>query len=365
MVGAAGELELPEGLETVNRPRPKSWWARWTHSNPEIARDSSSISFAQRTLRRAARRVALVLFLALLSVTAFGDGSVERQSWSGTVSSIQRVTAPPSPGRFLDGRSLHRELGTDVAASAPNGFRSSARLARPAAAGSHHVSMYHVPVLMYHRIAPPSERGHDLPDLVLDPKRFGAQLAALKADGWRTITSGELAAAMEAGFPVPSKTFIITVDDGHDDGYTHAFPILRRYGFVATFFVITSRLDRSGWLTWAELSQMQAAGMEIGNHTLSHVNEAGYSRVETDAQVTGAQAAISTHLGVAPVSFAYPYGRTPANLITSVESSGIKVAYTTARGAIETHRTAYLLPRLRVSATTGGSGILWLVRRYG
>jgi peptidoglycan/xylan/chitin deacetylase (PgdA/CDA1 family) len=170
---------------------------------------------------------------------------------------------------------------------------------------------------------------------------------------------------MTAGAPIPGKTFVITIDDGHVDGYTHAFPILKKHRLVATFFVITSRLDRSGWLTWAELSEMQTDGMEIGNHTVSHVSEAGFSRVQTDSQVRGAQVAIAAHLGVMPISFAYPYGETPANLVASVEASGIAVAYTTASGATETLRTAHLPPRVRVSATTTASGIRWLARRFG
>jgi peptidoglycan/xylan/chitin deacetylase (PgdA/CDA1 family) len=306
-----------------------------------------------------------VPLLALLALAAFGDVPFGRESSSVTASSTQRPTAPPASGRLLDDRALHPTLGADVAATAPDSVQSLPAPASPEAAGSRPASTYHVPVLMYHRIAPPSERGHDLPDLVVDPKRFDAQLAALKAHGWRTITSAELAAAMEARVPIPTKTFVITVDDGHADGYTHAFPILTRYGFVATFFVITSRLDRPGWLTWAELGEMQAAGMEIGNHTVSHVSEAGYSRAQTNQQVMGAQAAISRHLGVTPISFAYPYGRMPANLIASVEASGIKVAYTTAGGLTETLGTAYFLPRLRISATTNVSGILWLVQRHG
>lgn len=365
MEAATGKLELPEGLETVYWPRPKGSWAPCTHSGLGIARDTSGRPSAKGPLRRGARRVAPVPLLALLALAAFGDVPFGRESSSVTVSSTQRPTAPPASGRLLDGPAFHAALGADVAATAPDSVPSLTAPASPEAGGSLPVSTYHVPVLMYHRIAPPSERGNDLPDLVVDPKRFDAQLAALKADGWRTITSGQLAVAMEAHVPVPRKTFVITVDDGHADGYTHAFPILVRYGFVATFFVITSRLDRPGWLTWAELGEMQAAGMEIGNHTVSHVSEAGYSRRQTDAQVMGAQAAVSTHLGVKPISFAYPYGRMPTNLIASVEASGIKVAYTTARGATETLRTAYLLPRMRVSATTGVSGILWLVQRYG
>ena len=316
-------------------------------------------------LRRMARRAVLVPLVGLLALAVFADGPFKRDWSSDPVASIHHLTAPPASGRRVDRQSFDAKPGSHTADSATNpaqSFPAPANL-RPARSGP--VSTYHVPVLMYHRIAPPSERGHDLRDLVLDPRRFEAQLAALRAHGWRTITSGELAAAIDTREPVPGKTFVITIDDGHADGYTHALPILARYGFVATFFVITGRIDRPGWLTWAELGEMQAAGMEIGNHTVSHVSEAGYSRAQTDAQVAGAQSAISTHLGAIPISFAYPYGRTPVNLIASLRAAGIKVAFTTAGGATETRRTAYLLPRLRVSATTDASGVLWLVRRYG
>jgi peptidoglycan/xylan/chitin deacetylase (PgdA/CDA1 family) len=232
----------------------------------------------------------------------------------------------------------------------------------PAVAGP--ARRYHVPVLMYHRIAPASERGRDMPDLVLDPRVFDAQLTALEAQGWRTITSAQLAAAVRADLQLPARTFVITLDDGRDDGYTHAFPILLQHGFVATFFVITGRVNERHYLTWPELSDMQAAGMEIGNHTVDHLDEARYTRPQTDRQVTGAQAAIERNLGMPAVSFAYPYGRMPANLIASVKASGLQVAYTTVGGADETAATAYLWPRLRIHATTTAAGILWLMRPY-
>ena len=362
MKAATDELGLLDGLETVYRSRPACSWAPSAHPAPGIARSSSGRPFP---LRRAGRRFALVPLLAVLALAAPGDGQFGGESLGHTAPSTERPTAPSASGRLLDAGAFSDAVGADVRGTAR---RTLPRLTAPAsdvAASSPLVSTYHVPVLMYHRIATRSERGHDLPDLVVDPKRFDAQLAALRADGWRTITSGELAAAMRTRVPIPRKTFVITIDDGHADGYTHAFPILTRHGFVATFFVVTSRLDRSGWLTWAELSEMQTAGMEIGNHTVSHVSEAGFSKVQTDAQVMGAQVAIAAHLGVMPISFAYPYGDTPANLVASVEASGTKVAYTTAGGATETLRMAYLLPRVRVSATTTASGILWLVRRYG
>ena len=136
-------------------------------------------------------------------------------------------------------------------------------------------------------------------------------------------------------------------------------------GFVATFFVITARVGRSHDLTWAEMKEMQAAGMEIGNHTVSHLDETKYSRARTDAQVQGAQHAIETNLGVTPVSFAYPSGSTPTNLVASVRASGIEVAYTTVRGAQETLGTAYLLPRIRINRTTVAANLVVFLDRYG
>ena len=224
---------------------------------------------------------------------------------------------------------------------------------------------YHVPVLMYHRIAPASERGNDLADLVLDPRVFDAQLAALEAHGWRTITSGQLARAVAANDEVPARTFVITLDDGREDGYTHAFPILQKHGFVATFFVITGRVNERRYLTWTEMNDMQAAGMEIGNHTVSHLDETRFTRSQADRQVMGAQDAIERNLGVPAVSFAYPSGRMPANLVASVKASRLQVAYTTIGGADETAATAYFWPRIRIHPTTTAAGILWLVDRYG
>ena len=109
---------------------------------------------------------------------------------------------------------------------------------------------------------------------------------------------------------------------------------------------------------------MQAAGIEIGNHTVSHLDEARYSRSHADLQVSGAQAAIRRHVGMLADSFAYPFGRMPANLVTSVMASGLKVAYSNVGGADETAATAYFWPRIRIPSKTTAAGILWLVNPY-
>lgn len=318
---------------------------------------------------RRARPTLLAVFLVLSELTLSACGATISPVGTAPAPSPTPVTVasqapvaslaavlPPSP------KPLPSTAPSGIAGPLPTGRGDIARCATDDSNGT--VTAYHVPVLMYHRIEPTSERGHDPVDLVVDPQVFEAQLAALKARGWNTITSAQLAATMRAGCSAPPKTFVVTLDDGHQDGYTHAFPILEKYGFVATFFIITNRIGRPRYLTWSEMLEMQAAGMEIGSHTVSHVDEATYSRLQTDAQVIGAQRTIELQLQRRPVSFAYPYGLTPTNLVASVKASAIEVAYTTDRGAAELLANAYLLPRIRIVPTTHATNLVRFLDRY-
>jgi peptidoglycan/xylan/chitin deacetylase (PgdA/CDA1 family) len=164
---------------------------------------------------------------------------------------------------------------------------------------------------------------------------------------------------MAAGQAIGYKSFVITFDDGRADGYTHAFPLLQKYGFVATFFVITDRVGASSTISWAHLKAMQAAGMEIGNHTASHVEST--VRTQTDAQVAGAQQAILTNTSVASQTLAYPFGFTSPNLVASVKAAGIKIAFTTVAGTQESWATRLLLPRVRIQPTTTASKLVSLL----
>ena len=207
--------------------------------------------------------------------------------------------------------------------------------------------VYHVPVLMYHRIArAPADA--IWPSLFVNPTKFAAQMAVLDDAGWETITAAQLAAAVAAGDTIPRKTFVITFDDGTVDGYENALPILQEHGFVATFYVITHKVGREKYFSVEQVQALALAGMEIGNHTSLHVFDPLANRSETDALVRDAQAAIELWTGVRPTTFAYPYGYQSANLIASVRSAGIQIAFTTQWGARETTDSSLSLPRVRL-----------------
>jgi peptidoglycan/xylan/chitin deacetylase (PgdA/CDA1 family) len=206
-----------------------------------------------------------------------------------------------------------------------------------------------VPVLMYHRVAPADEIGDSLPGLVVSPDLFTAQLQALVAAGWSSITAAQLAADLAAGITPPPRTFVITIDDGRSDGYTHAFPILRRLGLVATFFVITGRIGMTYNLSASQIRRMAAAGMEIGSHTVDHVRLSSTNVVVAHFELTGSAATIASLTGQRPTTFAYPFGGLDPFAQGLVRETGYAMAFTEVSGCQQSWWGRFASPRVRVS----------------
>jgi peptidoglycan/xylan/chitin deacetylase (PgdA/CDA1 family) len=225
---------------------------------------------------------------------------------------------------------------------------------------------HHVPVLTYHVIAPWSTaRAYSTVDLDVSPERFEAHLATLRDAGWRTITAEGLAEALETGLRPPPRTFVITIDDGYDDGYRYALPLLQRYGFIATYYVVPGRLDTPTHLSWDQVRGLRAAGMEIGNHTFDHVSLTTQTPGAEAREVDEAQAAITREVGEAPATFAYPFGAVNRSAVSAVQAAGLRLAFTTAWGTTEAWATRYLLPRFHVGASLLPASLLDVIARFG
>ncbi len=219
-----------------------------------------------------------------------------------------------------------------------------------------------VPILMYHRISvPPPGADRYRRDLSVPPEVFRAQLLYLKAQGYQTVSLLDLVYALTRGTPLPPKPIIITFDDGYRDNYENAFPILREVGFTGTFFVVTSLVDQGhpAYMTWEQLREMRAAGMEIGAHSRDHVELRGRSLDYLVWQVLGASQAIEAQLGFRPYAFSYPSGAYDDLAVQVVRSAHFWAAVTT-RGGI-THRTEDLLTlkRVRVRGNWGVEELAW------
>jgi peptidoglycan/xylan/chitin deacetylase (PgdA/CDA1 family) len=223
----------------------------------------------------------------------------------------------------------------------------------------------HVPILMYHRVIDPARAGRSLHELVVPPSLFADQMTMLERAGWRTIDTATLAADLALGTRPPPKTFVVTFDDGYADGYTEAYPILRGLGFVATYFIVTGRVGRPDQLKAEDLQALAAAGMEIGDHTVDHLDLARLNGRELRHQVVDAQLSITRTVGESPVSFAYPFGDLNDRATSTVEAAGFAIAVTNREGVGETWANRFAVPRLRVGPGTTPRDLLRRMAPYG
>jgi len=295
---------------------------------------------------RGKRPILAVLALAVVgaSLGAGAVASVAASSPSPVASSSPSPVASPSPA------ATWRPPTPTAAATWP--------LVPATAAGPAPGFKVLVPVLMYHRVAPPGEVGRSLPELVVAPEVFAAQLGTLVAAGWRSITAAQLAADLAAGVRPPPRTFVITFDDGRRDGYTVAFPILRQLGLVATFYVITGRIGAATSLTPAQLRRLAAAGMEIGSHTVDHLRLSSAPRWIAAYQMARSAMEIAAATGRRPTTFAYPFGSLDAVGPGLLRDMGYAMAFTEVDGCSMTWPTRLAAPRVRVSATTSPAKLL-------
>ncbi|MFA6239572.1 MAG: polysaccharide deacetylase family protein [Candidatus Hydrogenedentales bacterium] len=107
--------------------------------------------------------------------------------------------------------------------------------------------------------------------------------------------------------PVPDKTVVLTFDDAVKSHLNFVAPLLKEYGFGATFFVCHQWMsDTENSLSWSEIAEIDKMGFEIGNHSWTHPN---FAVPATAARIAGELALVEnelTKVGVAkPVSFAW------------------------------------------------------------
>lgn len=158
-------------------------------------------------------------------------------------------------------------------------------------------------ILTYHSIGP---RRHDM---TVSTEAFAAQMAWLGENA--RVISLDAAVAGEPGVA-------LTFDDGFVDNLRNAAPVLARHAFPATVFMVAGRaggyLDgepdpaQGRLMTWEELREIRAFGVEIGGHTLSHPHLSALTEEEQRQEIFGCKAALEDGLGETITAFAYPYG---------------------------------------------------------
>jgi peptidoglycan/xylan/chitin deacetylase (PgdA/CDA1 family) len=216
---------------------------------------------------------------------------------------------------------------------------------------------------MYHYISePPPDADNYRLDLSLAPQTFADQMNYLDANGYTTIDLYHLIDALTWGRPLPDKPIILTFDDGYRDNYENAFPILRQHGFTATFFILTEPIDRGSdrYMTWSQVEEMAAAGMDIEPHSKTHPDLRGQPRDYLVWEILGSAQTVEAHIGRYPRFFAYPSGWYDEALTEFLQEIEFWGAVTTWYGWDHTWIDRYRLQRIRIN---GGDSALVLAEK--
>lgn len=217
-----------------------------------------------------------------------------------------------------------------------------------------------IPVLMYHSVTecPPSSTRR----LSVHPDTFGRQLGILRRRGFTSLTFGEYAAARARGETLPERSVVLTFDDGYADFYHEALPQLDRHGFTATVFVTTGWLADAGrhamgspldrMLTWTQLREMAAVGIEIGAHSHSHPQLDQMADSRLSHELRHSKSLLEDGLGHAVHTLAYPYGHSSRRVRGEAVASGYQFAAAVANRASDHRADPFALPRLTVRRST-------------
>lgn len=168
-----------------------------------------------------------------------------------------------------------------------------------------------LPILMYHHVIP-----HNLSKLArwkLTPEAFEEQLRYLQENGFYSVTLEDWRIAMFKQKPLPGKAIIITFDDGYLDFFEYAFPLLKKYGFSAMVLLIADQVgdtfdNEAKLMTWQQIKQLQAQGIEFGSHSLTHPSLVTLSYENVVKEGVRSRAILEQELQVPVRTFAYPYG---------------------------------------------------------
>lgn len=215
------------------------------------------------------------------------------------------------------------------------------------------------PILAYHHINY-SNVHVNLPKAnTVTPENFERHMAYLKKHRYHVISLHELVESIKNKRPIPKKSVVITFDDGYDDNYTYAYPVLKEYGFPATIFVLPDLVDQEGYLTLDQMKEMIQNGIEIGSHTSTHAYLPDLSGEKLMEEIVHSKQKLEAMLHREAGYFAYPSGGFSGEIKRIVREAGYLAACTTNRGYDRMNRDVYELKRIRPTDKDRRDVSLW------
>lgn len=183
-------------------------------------------------------------------------------------------------------------------------------------------------------------------------------MKSLNRAGYKAVSLAEFTSMLSGGENVSPRTIVISFDDGFQNFYSNAYPVLSELDFKATVFLVTdfcgkyndwagnpANLGRSKLLDWSEVRELSECGIEFGSHTRTHPDLTKISSAEVEGEVAGSKAAIEDSIGREVRTFAYPYGKFNSSVRQITEKS-FRAACSTNLGKVRLNSDIFSLKRI-------------------
>jgi peptidoglycan/xylan/chitin deacetylase (PgdA/CDA1 family) len=197
-----------------------------------------------------------------------------------------------------------------------------------------------IPIVALHGIEPAPYGAYEL-----GTAEFDYLCGTLKALGYKTITLLEMLSYLDSGKKLPEKPVILTSDDGYYSIYAYAFPILKKYNYRMTVFLVTGLVGNSNedrhlnefdlgkpgiperpMLIWPEVAAMAKYGIEFQSHSVTHQKLGDLSTDEEYFELAQSKADIEGHLKRPCVFIAWPFDNYSNSLIPLLPQIGYRGA---------------------------------------
>lgn len=211
---------------------------------------------------------------------------------------------------------------------------------------------------MYHMISDPEIREET--KYACPPRDFAKHMQKLISNGFTPVSLADIEQHLYSKQPLPKNPVVITLDDGFEDNYIHAFPILSKHQIPATVFLASGCMESTNhWmthrgfparkmLTWQQIREMDKYNIAFGAHTVTHPKLPELDTESAAYEIATSKKIIEDNLGKACKHFAYPYGLFNTENRDGVEATGYTLACSTRSGFNNAERDPFVLHRIEV-----------------
>ncbi len=229
-----------------------------------------------------------------------------------------------------------------------------------------------ISILMYHQVGkfsrPTAHRA-----TFCHIRRFRAQMAYLYYFGYEVLSLEQAIDLLYSGKDMSTKghSVVLTFDDGYENFEKYAFPVLKKYGFPATVFLVAGLLGKSAqWLAddgrfapdlmdVETVLRLRSHGITFGSHALTHPRLTQVDQGSLEKEIRDSKKILEDIFGEEIKYFCYPSGDYNEDVVRVVKDAGYVAALTCDRASATPSDDPFLLPRKAISFGDSLAGYFW------